>query len=162
MSFVYIICTEGADKGPVKVGVTTDLKKRLACLNTASPHPLEVFAVFDAQSMDRAGRLEQDLHLVLQCWRLQGEWFNVTPQYAAGALSALVNPEDALGGLFRAGASLQRRQAKLKTLLKAAGLENETPKGHAKKIMGLLSGKIGGDKGNKSGPNAAYKRINFG
>jgi hypothetical protein len=140
MSFVYIICGKGATEGPVKVGVTTSLKKRLACLNTASPHPLEMFAAFDAKSMDVAIKHERDMHLCLDSKRLQGEWFDVTPAFAGEVLSALTNPLDEYHKIYSSLAFLRRRAARLKAQLEAAGLEGETPEGYAEKIIAMLNG----------------------
>ncbi|WP_030674870.1 GIY-YIG nuclease family protein [Streptomyces cellulosae] len=72
-SYVYLIGPEhGA--GPWKVGMSTDVRKRLATLQTGSPEPLRVYWATPG------GRdLESRLHRVLAPWRKHGEWFDLGP-----------------------------------------------------------------------------------
>lgn len=52
----------------VKIGRTNDLESRLATLNTASPRPLVLMALFN-------GDIEQDMHRLLSAHRERLEWF---------------------------------------------------------------------------------------
>lgn len=60
----------GGPKGPVKIGVSTDVNRRLRVLATAHYEPLTVIATVDAP--DKA---ERELHDLLRPHRIQGEWF---------------------------------------------------------------------------------------
>lgn len=59
--------------GCIKIGRTNDVPKRLASLQTASPYPLTVYAVF-------TGDREAEAHRRLdeKFGRLSGEWFEDT------------------------------------------------------------------------------------
>lgn len=77
-AYTYFI---GADRGPVKIGRTTDLDRRLAELQSGSPVPLRVLG---AVALDRLRRYDRGdpptfealCHRVLAEHRLHGEWFD--------------------------------------------------------------------------------------
>lgn len=71
---VYFIRSERC--GPVKIGIANDVDARLLSLQTAHPHPLTVIAV-----IPNGGKLkERELHLQFAGSRLNGEWFEWTPE----------------------------------------------------------------------------------
>lgn len=55
-----------------KVGVTQDMVKRLASLQTGSPFELSVVRLYET---DAAYKLEQDVHSLLKAYRVRNEWF---------------------------------------------------------------------------------------
>ena len=63
----YFIQSGGED-GPVKIGRTTDLAKRIASLSTGSPKTLRVLRVMD-------GDHESAMHWQFKHLRVRGEWF---------------------------------------------------------------------------------------
>lgn len=66
-SFVYFIA---AETGQIKIGVSCEVKKRLATLQTASPVRLSLLMVL------RGGyELEAELHKRFSNFRRNGEWF---------------------------------------------------------------------------------------
>lgn len=65
---IYVI--RSGSEGPVKIGKTRDLPKRLDSLQTASPKKLEVLALIEAPP-----ELETQLHAYLDEYRMEGEWF---------------------------------------------------------------------------------------
>jgi hypothetical protein len=68
-SIVYFIqATRG---GPVKIGTSDDVSKRLSQLQSGSPYPLRVVAALDGGSA-----LERELHSLFAAHRLSGEWFH--------------------------------------------------------------------------------------
>lgn len=72
-SYVYLIGpVHGA--GPWKVGMSTDVRKRLATLQTGSPEPLRVY-----WAVPGGRALETRLHRTLAPWRKHGEWFDLGP-----------------------------------------------------------------------------------
>lgn len=56
--------------GPIKIGRTCDIARRLAELQTASPHPLTLLAATRG-----ATRLERIFHEEFRHARIHGEWF---------------------------------------------------------------------------------------
>lgn len=74
----YCYVVQVGDDGPVKVGSSIDVRRRLAELGRECPYPLTVLWIATG------GReLERHLHRQLEGWRLHHEW------YSAGALSPL-------------------------------------------------------------------------
>jgi hypothetical protein len=67
---IYLIKPIGLD-GPVKVGITTNVPKRLLALNCMSPLPLEVLLAFEGNA-----KLERCLHAYFDDSHSHGEWFN--------------------------------------------------------------------------------------
>jgi hypothetical protein len=61
----------------MKIGITTDLRKRLASLSTASPFRLIAAGII--QNPPNPVNLEEHLHKSFTDNRVNGEWFNVTP-----------------------------------------------------------------------------------
>lgn len=82
-SFLYVV---RGDHGRVKIGITSNCNARLAQLQTGSAHPLE-FAWIGAPQGQAVG-IEYDAHQMLASYRRNGEWFEVTPDAAVGAISA--------------------------------------------------------------------------
>lgn len=109
MTAVYVIQAEG---GPVKVGIATDLAKRLAVLRSASPLPLEVAYAHEVACSHRAAAIEKTALTILETDRSHGSWFKVSAEVATAAIQlAILDPHSrAQGGPQRAarGAALRR------------------------------------------------------
>ncbi|MBP0453968.1 GIY-YIG nuclease family protein [Kitasatospora sp. RG8] len=69
-SWVYVIASGVG--GPVKIGCTSDMKRRLSALQCGSPVRLTVLATFPGP-LD----LERALHRLLSEYRVAGEWFDL-------------------------------------------------------------------------------------
>jgi predicted GIY-YIG superfamily endonuclease len=85
---IHYIYVAGKINGPVKIGITTDVLRRMQQLKTGVPFPLQLLFVHPAGSKESARKIEQRMH---DCWsadgrKLSGEWFNVC---AADALEIL-------------------------------------------------------------------------
>jgi DNA-binding transcriptional regulator YiaG len=81
MSVVYFI-QAGAD-GPIKIGVASNLRRRLQMLQTGCPVPLVVLAITDG------GReKEAELHLAHRADLVRGEWFKPSPAVLASVEAA--------------------------------------------------------------------------
>lgn len=67
-----------AGLGPIKIGYTTDIKRRLPSLQTSTSKKLRVLATI-------AGRvgLERELHRRFHEHRISGEWFRPAPELLA-------------------------------------------------------------------------------
>lgn len=86
---VYVISAPGH---PVKIGIAKDPERRLTELQTGSPHRLMIH--FTA-SVSNGRSVERACHMTLSAKRLEGEWFDITPddaievvRRAAGMLAA--------------------------------------------------------------------------
>jgi hypothetical protein len=70
--YVYIIGQ--LDDGPVKIGITAHIKRRLYALQHAHPYKLVVLAKYLAEDSE-----ETKLHELFKQYRLSGEWFERSP-----------------------------------------------------------------------------------
>jgi hypothetical protein len=57
----------------VKIGITLDVKKRLASLQSSCPYPLELLAAAKGGSLE-----EYAMHARFRAELVRGEWFNLT------------------------------------------------------------------------------------
>ena len=64
----------------VKIGVANDVKKRLASLQSGCPYELTLLAQWHTSD---AGRVEDELHELLDKYRIRGEWFELPPNIVA-------------------------------------------------------------------------------
>ena len=67
-SYVYFIKKENSDS--IKIGKSTNPKKRLSSLNTSSDEKLNCLAIFDEDVVS-----ERDLHIKFNFYRKKNEWF---------------------------------------------------------------------------------------
>lgn len=81
-SFVYVL---RGDHNMVKIGVTTNPAARLATLRTGSAFPID-FAFLAATPGDGFD-IEQAAHAILSRQRVNGEWFDVSPEMAIAAVT---------------------------------------------------------------------------
>lgn len=66
--FIYFI--QGESGGPIKIGYTTDIKKRLNSLQTGYPDTLVLLSIIPGNIEDEA-----NLHSEFGEYRMRGEWF---------------------------------------------------------------------------------------
>lgn len=64
----------GSDSGPIKIGISGCVEKRLKQLQTSNPYPLKLLAVVKS-----AGLEESAYHERFAAHRLHGEWFERCP-----------------------------------------------------------------------------------
>ena len=79
--YVYVICPE-TELGHVKVGITSNIQRRLTELQTGHPERLKVYHKKQVPSRADAKRLEVMAHARMVQWRQTGEWFDVQPDFA--------------------------------------------------------------------------------
>lgn len=88
MSAVYALAAPG---GPIKIGVSHNVRKRVQELRGASPAPLTLVCAArcgsDAFAGPNARRVEQLAHETLGAHRLHGEWFDITEAEAVAAIT---------------------------------------------------------------------------
>lgn len=80
MCQVYII--EQAETGYIKIGISEDVQKRLAALQTANPHKLTLRYILTCPTTQDAQTIERMLHQRYSDWRKSGEWFDVDAEEA--------------------------------------------------------------------------------
>lgn len=85
--YIYVIAP--ACGFPCKVGVASNIKKRVKALQTASPEELHVHSVFAAANRATAFKVERFAHKQLEESRMIGEWFNVFADDAVAVLHDL-------------------------------------------------------------------------
>jgi len=66
--FIYFVRME--NMGPIKIGFTKNVRKRLYSLNTSTPFPLQLLLSYPADEEE-----EEEIHDGLREIRLNGEWF---------------------------------------------------------------------------------------
>jgi hypothetical protein len=81
-SYIYVI---KGDHGDVKIGVTKLPKERLAQIQTGSSRKLDY--AFIAPVLGNPYTLEQEAHIILANYRMNGEWFDVPPELAIAAIT---------------------------------------------------------------------------
>lgn len=74
---IYFIRSVGGH-GPIKIGETGDIGRRLAALSACSPYPLEVVAMLPGHPATEAA-----LHRLFAAAHSHGEWFNPEPAVLA-------------------------------------------------------------------------------
>lgn len=85
-SFVYFIDNQ---MGYIKVGWSTNYKQRLSMLQTATPFPLNIWALLGCNNRDEAQRVERYLHVLFDGNHVLNEWFVFTPAFKQKAVQFL-------------------------------------------------------------------------
>lgn len=88
---VYFIQTAGPD-GPVKIGVATDIRTRLAALQTAHPWELKVLGYEHIDDESSRYAREQFLHQRFAADRMSGEWFRASQALLRLAMAHQLEP----------------------------------------------------------------------
>lgn len=94
---VYIVThltPAGNLRGPVKIGITSNMDARIATLQTGNPGPIVIAAYFTLPTRAVAATVELAFHEVMAAHRLKGEWFDMPPLHALRAMCS--NMESAL------------------------------------------------------------------
>jgi hypothetical protein len=71
--YVYFIQMDRI--GPIKIGFTKDIGKRLLSLQVGSPYPLRLLLITPGNE-----RFEKEIHSCLNNLRMEGEWFLPHPK----------------------------------------------------------------------------------
>jgi len=79
VSKCYVYLIQSGD-GPVKIGVASDPEFRRSELQTGNPYPLSIRLLIVCSDTAGAYEIESAFHRVFADVRLQGEWFDVTPE----------------------------------------------------------------------------------
>lgn len=68
----------------IKIGIATNLKNRVAKLQTGNARKIKILKIIDGYRC-----LEKKLHNIFISYRLEGEWFNITEQQIDNVLQEL-------------------------------------------------------------------------
>ena len=71
---VYFIQAGGL-RGPIKIGVASNVNRRLVELQVANYKELQILTTIPCQTMAGALSMEKYLHDMLSSKRIRGEWF---------------------------------------------------------------------------------------
>lgn len=74
---LYVI--RAGDDGPVKIGIATDVKRRIAGFQTSQPERLHLLHMFEGGRDE-----ERALHARFKAHRIKGEWFEPIPEILLG------------------------------------------------------------------------------
>lgn len=85
---VYIVGLRGQPRY-CKIGVTSDIEKRLKQLAAGSPFKAYLFSDFLFSSSTHAFRVETESHAALRNLRVHGEWFKIDPSVAREAIKPI-------------------------------------------------------------------------
>jgi hypothetical protein len=81
---LYIFSTVAdAPIAPCKIGVTTDVKKRLKTIQTSCPNKIILYRRFWFPNMKSARTIEGGFHATQKHLKTNGEWFNIPPETAS-------------------------------------------------------------------------------
>lgn len=100
-AFVYVI---GREEGPVKVGISSNPRKRLSQIRTACPFHAELLHVEPMLDRWHARYHEEMFHGVYEEKRLNGEWFDLDAELAIEQVETSLEIE----AYFYARAALER------------------------------------------------------
>ncbi|NHZ62623.1 GIY-YIG nuclease family protein [Massilia genomosp. 1] len=101
-TFVYVIY-ESDDPSVSKVGVATDVVKRLGTMQIGSWRILRVGHAVALPSKSAAHAIERQVHQALSALHVRGEWFRTSPDRAAFEVDLAVSQ---LRAAFNAAAKL--------------------------------------------------------
>lgn len=87
-NYIYVIGSAHGVQG-VKVGISNNVPRRLQQIQTGHPDRLQVFFTKEIAARDKAALLEERAHTRMARWRLTGEWFDVTPEFAQRVLEEI-------------------------------------------------------------------------
>jgi predicted GIY-YIG superfamily endonuclease len=90
-TYVYIIAQELEDAVYFKVGIASDVRARLAQLQTGNPHELEIAFSAGFPTRKIARLIEREAHNYLAKHRAHGEWFLCSYQQIVFALPFAAN-----------------------------------------------------------------------
>jgi hypothetical protein len=86
--YVYVVQeVKASATAPIKIGVSNDIERRVACLQTCNPRKLELKASFGPMRKLDAYDLERHMHGELARYWLRGEW------YSGKALKQIFSPK---------------------------------------------------------------------
>lgn len=87
-AYVYFV-SPSPKTGPVKIGVTTNINKRLAQLQTSHHEKLQVIALITCDNNAHAYSLESKLHSKCASTQIRNEWFDINADDVEGLVKSI-------------------------------------------------------------------------
>ncbi len=113
---LYVIAGE-SDDGPVKIGISRNVWKRLDELQTGHPEKLGVWGIYYFSKREVALKIEAWLlDKVFKEDRLEGEWLDIAPRDLTGSLHRFI---EAVSGPFYRGSEfddIEKEQERLRAI----------------------------------------------
>ena len=72
---MYLYFIQAGENGPIKIGVTDNIEKRLVTLQTGNYEKLKVIFTFETEEPEESRKWERIFHRQFRHQRLNGEWF---------------------------------------------------------------------------------------
>lgn len=91
--FVYAI-QMSCSIGFIKIGISNDVKRRIAGLQTSNPYKLELVRRWGPFEASYAKRLEQRMHQAFEQQCARGEWFSVAVEEISEHVILLSDMDD--------------------------------------------------------------------
>jgi hypothetical protein len=73
MGFVYFV--QSGDDGLIKIGYTSDIRKRISSIKTCTPTPIKLLGYIEGDYLT-----ERELHKKFKKYNSRGEWFTCTKE----------------------------------------------------------------------------------
>ena len=89
MSYVYFLTDADTDGGFIKIGVSNDIGRRMAQLQSQVPFRLRCIEFIEATSQNEAYKIEHALHRHFKDRRLMREWFDIGQDEILPAAAAI-------------------------------------------------------------------------
>ena len=87
---VYFV--RAGKKGPIKIGKTCNIERRIAEMQTGNAYLLELLFCFECRSESHAAYVEKTLHNFFRKQKIRGEWFtgNINIKKVSDRLPAIM------------------------------------------------------------------------
>lgn len=145
-SYVYFI--QAGDCGPIKIGFTNKVRRRLQMLQTGANTPLHL-----RKSTGGGAALERRLHRELDAHRLQGEWFSPS--------AAVIERMEALPWAGNDIESIPLKSRPSKTALHAWRIKSGLTIAEASGVLGICQSFISSLENGKFTPGWPTMRLIF-
>jgi len=72
---MYVYFIRAGKAGPIKIGIASDVERRIADMQTGNAYILESILTIPCKSRIHAQSVENSLHAFFRKQRIRGEWF---------------------------------------------------------------------------------------
>lgn len=120
--FMYAIGPRDRGFEIVKIGVSSDVTRRISSIQTGSPLLLEVYSVWEFDNKENAYRCETAAHDKLRRYKSHGEWFNLRLKTIESFMSRYYDANDTGWGYHG------RRSISGKSLVDIESQDGQSPK----------------------------------
>lgn len=72
--------------GPVKIGISSNIDRRIPQLQTGNPRPLKLMGFIKTETREEDFELEREFHKIYRVKNISGEWFCLHPNEVLDAI----------------------------------------------------------------------------